>query len=155
MFESNRSHTSPLHPQSCTTPQSARQRPSWTCGAPPALESRSSATPSSRSSSRSSRRTASGKAATRPRRTVPAHESDGRHVKRRPEGMRGTTGHMGTMWCSPLHCIAASQLVSWRLKKSLPCFHRSSQPSLSLQLQARGGSAGARTFQRARSSRVV
>ena len=23
---------------------------------------------------------------------------------------------MGTMWCSPLHRIAASQLVGWRLK---------------------------------------
>ena len=40
------------------------------------------------------------------------------------------------------------------MKKSLPCCRRSSQPRLDLQLQARGGSAGARPFRRARSARA-
>eukprot|EP00966_Prymnesium_polylepis_P068798 1598104-Prymnesium_polylepis.1 len=40
--ESECSHMRPLHPQSCTIPHSARQRPSRSCGDPPASESRSS-----------------------------------------------------------------------------------------------------------------
>ena len=95
------------------------------------------------------------KGATRPRTPSPAHEGDGRHQKRRPEGKRDSTGHMGTMWSSPLCRNEASQVVGWQCKKSLPCCRRSSQPRLDLRLQARGGSAGVRPFRRARSARAI
>ena len=104
---------------------------------------------------RASRHTVRRKVATSPRTPYPAHEGDRRHPKRRPDAKRDSAGHMGTLWCSPLHRIEASQLVSWRLKKSLPCFRRSSQPPLGLQLQARGSSAAARPFRRARSARAA
>ena len=92
---------------------------------------------------------------TRPRAPSPAHEGDGRHQKRRPEGKRDSAGHMGTMWSSPLCRNEASQVVGWQFKKSLPCCRRSSQPRLDLRLQARGGSAGVRPFRRARSARAI
>jgi hypothetical protein len=95
------------------------------------------------------------KGATRPRTPSPAHEGDGRHQKRRPEGKRDSAGHMGTMWSSPLCRNEASQVVGWQFKKSLPCCRRSSQPRLDLRLQARGGSAGVRPFRRARSARAI
>ena len=153
--ESERSPGRTRHAQACTAPHRARRHPSQTCGDPPALASRSSASPFSRSCSRPSRRAVRRKGATRPRTPSPAHEGDRRHKKRRPDAKRDSAGHMGTLWCSPLHRIEASQLVSWRLKKSLPCFRRSSQPPLGLQLQARGGRAGARPFRRARSARAA
>ena len=95
------------------------------------------------------RRAVRRKGATSPRTPSPAHEGDRRHQKRRPDAKRDSAGHMGTMWCSPLCRNEASQVVGWQCKKSLPCCRRSSQPRLDLRLQARGGSAGARTFQRA------
>jgi hypothetical protein len=85
---------------------------------------------------------------------LPAHEGDGRHQKRRPDAKRDSDGQVGRLWCSPVHCEEASQVVSWQLEKSLPCYHRSSQPPLRLQLQARGSSADARHFRRARSARA-
>ena len=153
--ESDRSQGRTRHAQSCTAPHRARRRPSQTCGAPPALASRSSASPFSRSCSRPSRRAVRTKGATRPRTPSPAHEGDGRHQKRRPDAKRDSARHMGRLWCSPVHCEEASQVVRWQLKKSLPCCRRSSQPRLDLQLQARGGSAGARPFRRARSARAA
>jgi hypothetical protein len=153
--ESDRPPGRTRHAHICTPPHRARQRPSRTCGAAPALASRSTASPFSRSSSRPSRRAVRRTGATRPRTPFPAHESDGRHQKCRPDAKRDSAGHMGTLWCSPVHCDEASQLVRWRLKKSLPCCRRSSQPSLGLQLQARGGLAAARPFRHARSARAA
>jgi hypothetical protein len=143
------------HARICTAPHRDRRRSSQACGDPPAPASRSSTSPCSQSSSRASRHTVRRKVATSPRTPYPAHEGDRRHPKRRPDAKRDSAGHMGTLWCSPLHRIEASQLVSWRLKKSLPCFRRSSQPPLGLQLQARGSSAAARPFRRARSARAA
>ena len=153
--ESDRSQGRTRHAQICTPPHRDRRRSSQTCGAAPALASRSTVSPFSRSCSRPSRRAVSRKGATRPRTPSPAHEGDRRHKKRRPDAKRDSAGHMGTLWCSPLHRIEASHLVSCRLKKSLPCFRRSSQPPLGLQLQARGSSAAARPFRRARSARAA
>ena len=153
--ESERSQGRTRHAQSCTAPHRDRRSPSQTCGAPPALASRSSASPSSRSCSRASRRAVRTKGDTRPRTSSPAHESDGRHQKRRPDAKRVSAGHMGRLWCSPVHCEEASQVVRWQLEKSLPCCRRSSQPRLDLQLQARRGSAAARRFRHARSARAA
>jgi hypothetical protein len=76
-----------------------------------------------------------------------------RNVGQTPSGtVKGT--YVGRLWCSPVHCEEVSRLVSWQLKKSLPCYHRSSQPPLGLQLQARGSSADARHFRRAWSARA-
>ena len=111
--------------------------------------------PPSRSCSRASRRAVRTKGDTRPRTSSPAHESDGRHQKRRPDAKRVSAGHMGRLWCSPVHCEEASQVVRWQLEKSLPCCRRSSQPRLDLQLQARRGSAAARRFRHARSARAA
>ena len=153
--ESLRSPGRTRHAHICTAPHRDRRRSSQTCGDPPAPASRSSTSPSSRSCSRASRHAVRRKGATSPRTPSPAHEGDRRHKKRRPDAKRDSAGHMGTLWCSPLHRIEASHLVSCRLKKSLPCFRRSSQPPLGLQLQARGGRAGARPFRRARSARAA
>ena len=38
-------------------------------------------------------------------------------MKSRSEGMRGSVGHMGAMWCSPVHRKEASQVVRWQLRK--------------------------------------
>ena len=153
--ESDRSQGRTRHAQICTPPHRARRSPSQTCGAAPALASRSSASPFSRSCSRPSRRAVRTKGAMRPRTSSPAHESDGRHVKGRPDAKRVSAGHMGRLWCSPVHCEEASQVVRWQLEKSLPCCRRSSQPRLDLQLQARRGSAAARRFRHARSARAA
>ena len=74
------------------------------------------------------------------------HEGDGRHVKGRSEGMRGSAGHMDTMCRSPVHRMEASQVVRWELRKLLSCSRQPSQPRLGLLLQAREGCAGARLF---------
>ena len=153
--ESDRSQGRTRHAQICTPPHRDRRRSSQTCGAAPALASRSTVSPFSRSCSRPSRRAVSRKGATRPRTSSPAHESDGRHVKGRPDAKRVSAGHMGRLWCSPVHCEEASQVVRWQLEKSLPCCRRSSQPRLDLQLQARRGSAAARRFRHARSARAA
>ena len=144
--ESDRSQGRTWHAQICTPPHRDRRRSSQTCGAAPALASRSTVSPFSRSCSRPSRRAVSRKGATRPRTPSPAHEGDGRHVKGRSEGMRGSAGHMDTMCRSPVHRMEASQVVRWELRKLLSCSRQPSQPRLGLLLQARGGCAGARLF---------
>ena len=144
--ESERSPGRTRHAQACTAPHRDCRRPSQTCGDPPALASRSTVSPSSRSCSRASRRAVRRKGATRPRTPSPAHEGDGRHVKGRSEGMRGSAGHMDTMCRSPVHRMEASQVVRWELRKLLSCSRQPSQPRLGLLLQARGGCAGARLF---------
>ena len=153
--ESLRSPGRTQHAQACTAPHRDRRHPSQTCGDPPALASRSTVSPSSRSCSRASRRAVSRKGAMSPRTPSPAHEGDGRHQKRRPEGKRDSAGHMGTMWCSPVHCEEASQVVGWQLRNLLSCSRQPSQPRHGLLLQARRGSSATRPFRRARSARAA
>ena len=103
--ESDRSQGRTRHAQMCTPPHRDRRRSSQTCGAAPALASRSTVSPFSRSCSRPSRRAVSRKGATRPRTPSPAHEGDGRHVKGRSEGMyerqRRAHGHNVPLTCAP------------------------------------------------------
>ena len=155
MCESNRSQGRTRHAQSCTAPYRARRRPSQACKDPPALASRSTVSPSSRSCSRASRRAVSRKGATSPRTPSPAHEGDRRHQKRRPDAKRDSARHMGRLWCSPVHCEEASQVVGWQLRNLLSCSRQPSQPRHGLLLQARRGSAATRPFRRARSARAA
>ena len=62
---------------------------------------------------------------------------------------------MGRLWCSPVHCEEASQVVGWQLRNLLSCSRQPSQPRHGLLLQARRGSSATRPFRRARSARAA
>ena len=60
------------------------------------------------------------------------------HVKRRPEGVRCSAGHMCTIWCSPLH---RSRRRPWHVsksRKSVPSCRRPPAQPYGLLLTARG-----------------
>ena len=95
--ECERSQGRAWHAQSCTVPHRVHQRPSRACKDPPGLASRCTVTTLLPKQPKASRRAVRGKGATSPRIPSPAHEGDGRHQNRRPEGKRDSAGHMGTL----------------------------------------------------------